>query len=295
VFANIEEISVFVMPSANPEARSPIPEIGLVFGVKDPEQSQALWDQLLALPSMFGAPLTSPPTDVTVEGQAGRQFRFPYIPPIVLVAQKDRTFIAGTQGAVAASLRVAAGKQDGVVKDEQLKPLIDALPEHTSKGAVVHVGRAFRLIAPIAGAELPREMGLTTSVFDNLTLSLVTDEQPTEFAVRAEVQGLPDLMAVARMALGQHDRFYAELRRKSERYQVEHAAEIEAARAASDAHVNRVETRRRERDAEFDAARAAIETERSKLEPEKVQIESDLELKSRPPSVDAELTPANPK
>lgn len=266
VFANIEEVSAFVMPSANDEARTPIPEVGLVFGVKDAEQSQALWDQLLALPSMFGAPLTSPPTDVTVEGQKGRQFRFPYIPPIVLVAQKDRTFIAGTHGAVLASLRVAAGEQDSIAKDAQVKSLIDALPEHTSKGAVVHVGRLVRLAAPLAGRDMPPEIA-TTSVFDNLTLSLVTDEQPTEFSVRIAAKGLPDLGALARMALAQHGRFYAELRRKSERYQIEHAAEIEAVRAASDAHVRRVEAKRHEREAGRHETRAEDESARRSPKP----------------------------
>lgn len=235
VFANIEEVSVFVMPSANAEARTPIPEVGLVFGVKDVEQSQALWDQLLALPSMFGAPLTSPPTDVTIEGQPGRQFRFPYIPPIVLVAQKDRTFLAGTHGAVAASLRVAAGKQDSLAKDPQLQSLVDALPEHTSKGVVVHVGRAMRLAAPLAGREMPPEMVAASSAFDNLTLSLVTDEQPTEFAIRAEAKGMPNVSTIVKMAVdmerAQHAR-YLEARRQIEAARAEHARAIDSAQEA---------------------------------------------------------------
>ncbi|MEX2186880.1 MAG: hypothetical protein WD875_08810 [Pirellulales bacterium] len=232
VFANIEEVSVFVMPSANADARVPIPEVGLVFGVKDAGQSQALWDQLLALPSMFGAPLTSAPADVTIEGAAGRQFRFPFIPPIVLVAQKDRTFLAGTQGAVAASLRVAAGKQDSLAKDPQLQSLVDSLPAHTSKGAVVHVGRAMRLIAPVAGRGMPPEMAAASSAFDNLTLSLVTDEQPTEFAIRAEVKGMPNVTQIAKMAFEmervQRQR-YLEARRQIEAVRAEQDRAIEAA------------------------------------------------------------------
>lgn len=324
VFANIEEVSVFVVPSPNPDARSPIPEVGLVFGVKDPEQSQALWDQLLALPSMFGLPLTSPPSDVTVEGQAGRQFRFPYIPPVVLVAQKDRTFIAGTQGAVAASLRVAAGKQDGVAKDTQLKPLIDALPKHTSKGAVLHVGRVFRLIAPIAGPDMPREMGLTTSVFDNLSLSLVTDEQPTEFAIRAEAKGLPDITKIVRMMAESHSAapFRARASEPAFTETSRSAPEIErnlglesreraAARIEIENHKADVEVKIRqlqqERKAGINAAKKAIESERTKLETEKLQIEREpedselralrnLEAEESPRrSVDSEFPPNPPK
>lgn len=248
VFANIEEVSAFVIPSSNPDARVPIPEVGLVFGVKDAEQSEALWDQLLALPSMFGAPLTSPPTDVTIEGVAGRQFRFPYIPPIVLVAQpKDRTFLAGTQGAVAASLRVASGKQEPLTNDPQLKPLIDALPQHTSKGAVVHVGRAIRLAAPLAGRDMPPEMAAASSAFDNLTVSVVTDEQPTEFAVRAEAKGMPDVTALVKVAVEmervQRQR-YLEARRQFEAARAEQQRAIEAADNAIRDAERKVEIRR---------------------------------------------------
>lgn len=270
VFANIEEISVFVTPAANPEARTPIPEVGVVFGVKDPEQSQALWDQLLALPSMFGAPLTSPPTDVTIEGAKGRQFRFPYIPPIVLVAQKDRTFLAGTHGAVAASLRVAAGKQDSLAKDPQLKALVDALPEHTSKGAVVHIGRAMRMAAPLAGRDMPAEVGLSMSVLDNLTLSFVTDEQPTQFAVRAQAKGMPDVAQLVKIAA----RFEESHRSRI----VEAQRQIEAARAdaaRADAEIRSI----RERQAELDATRALDESRVEQLEHQKSQSlrETDVE------------------
>jgi hypothetical protein len=315
VFANIEEVSIFVMPSPNPDARSPIPEVGLVFGVKDPEQSQALWDQLLALPSMFGLPLTSPPSDVTVEGQAGRQFRFPYIPPVVLVAQKDRTFIAGTQGAVAAALRVAAGKQDGIAKDTQLKPLIDALPEHTSKGAVIHVGRTLRLIAPIAGPDMPQELGLTASVVDNLSLSFVTDEQPTEFAVRAEAKGLPDITKIVKMmadlehahryrprtnqppigASGKAQAIERNLGFES-RERVEPRLEIKDRAADVESKLRQLQ---QDREAEIKASRKALEAERTQLEADKLRIERELERKSKlesiPPPIEAELAPVIPK
>lgn len=278
VFANIEEISVFVTPSANPDARTPIPEVGLVFGVKDAEQSQALWDQLLALPSMFGAPLTSPPTDVTIEGEKGRQFRFPYIPPVVLVAQKDRTFLAGTQGAVAASLRVAAGKQDSLAKDPQLKALVDALPEHTSKGAVVHVGRAIRLAAPIAGRDMPPEIAASTSVFDDLTLSFVTDEQPTQFAVRAKAKGMPDVAKLVKIAAQFDDTRRSRI--------VEARRQIDAARAdaaRADAEIRSL----RERQAELDPQRA-IDERKSRVRQPEAGIESRAlpETQREPPKTE---------
>jgi hypothetical protein len=292
VFANIEEVSVFVMPSTNTDARTPIPEVGLVFGVKDAEQSQALWDQLLALPSMFGAPLTSPPTDVTIEGQKARQFRFPYIPPVVLVAQKDRTFLAGTQGAVAASLRVAAGKQDGLDKDAQLKPLVDALPKHTSKGAVVHVGRTIRLATPIAGDEMPEELALSTSVLDSLTLSIVTDEQPTEFAIRAEAKGMPDITQLVKLAAQFDDSRRSRI--IEARRQIE-AARVDAIRADAEVRVLR------EREAKYDPGRlppreatsaidSAVKAERERIAEESTRL--------TPPQVEVprtELVPAAPQ
>ena len=51
LFGNIVEASAFVLPaSASQPGGPPIPEVGIVLAVRQPEKSEALWNQLLTLP-----------------------------------------------------------------------------------------------------------------------------------------------------------------------------------------------------------------------------------------------------
>ena len=101
VFANVEELSLFVIPAERGDAAGGIPEIGVIAAVKDPAKSEALWDQLLSLAAMFGPQVVQPPQEVEIEGRKGREYQFTGAPPIVVVRVGDRTMAAGTRGTVA--------------------------------------------------------------------------------------------------------------------------------------------------------------------------------------------------
>ena len=145
VFANVEELSLFVIPAERGDAAGGIPEIGVIAAVKDPAKSEALWDQLLSLAAMFGPQVAQPPQEVEIEGRKGREYQFTGAPPIVVVRVGDRAMAAGTRGAVSAAIR-AEGPY-AITGDPQFKPLLDGLKPESSKAVLVHAGRAIGIAA----------------------------------------------------------------------------------------------------------------------------------------------------
>ena len=198
VFSNIEEVSLFVLPmSGGPGGRSggpAIPDVGLVFAVKDASQSAALWNQLLALPARFGLPLTQGPEAIRIEGKSGKQYSFPFTPPIVVV-EHDRLLVAGTQGAVTAALRCGTVSAP-IAKDPSLAALVQALPADASKAIFVDAARAMRLAGAIGGRD-GRELAEAAPLVDGLIVAAATGESPTQLIVRAEATGLPNVLKLA--------------------------------------------------------------------------------------------------
>jgi hypothetical protein len=198
VFSNIEEVSLFVLPvSGGPGGRSRgpvIPDVGLVFAVKDASQSAALWNQLLALPARFGLPLTQGPEQVKIEGRAGKQYVFPFTPPIVVV-EHDRLLLAGTHGAVTAALRCGTALSP-ISKDPSLAALVQGLPADTSKAILVDAARAMRMVGGIGGRDA-REIAEAAPLVEGLTVIAATGESPNQLVLRAEATGLPNVLKLA--------------------------------------------------------------------------------------------------
>jgi hypothetical protein len=90
-------------------------------------------------------------------------------------------------------------------------------------------------------------MVAASSAFDNLTLSLVTDEQPTEFAVRAEARGMPNVTEIVKIAVEmermQRERYLTARRQFEEARAAERREIDEARRDAGDLGQPRVDTR----------------------------------------------------
>ncbi len=204
IFGNIEEIALFVLPRENGGGQGPpVPEVGLVMAVKDPAKSEAVWNQLLALPAMFGAPGAAAPRDVTIEGHAGKVYSYPDSPPIVMVPVEGRALVAGTEAAVKAAVKAGATEK-GIRNDATLGPLVESLGPTASKAILVDVGRTIRTVASCqtAGrnsAEIPRDVRqlmAVGSLLKGLRLSAVTDEGPNQLVVRVEATGLPNVPAI---------------------------------------------------------------------------------------------------
>ena len=197
-FDNLEEIAVFVAPSVAKADAScpPIPDIGLVLVAKDAARSQALWTQLLSLPTTFvpGAAMSG---DTDVEGAKGTEYRFPNVPPIALVRAQDRAIVIGTRNAAGAAIRARSDK-GSIVGDAGFKPLLDRLTPTSSKAVLVHTGRVAQTAAVLAHGREAEHLRLVGSVLDDVRICLVTDEAPTRFTIRAEVAGLPNVPEAVR-------------------------------------------------------------------------------------------------
>lgn len=195
IFANLEEAAVFVAPvgksAAGPE-RMPIPDVGLVLIARNPAKSEALWSQLLSLPAKFAPQMGASAGETTVEGVAAHEYRFPQAPPVVLARVQDRAVVIGTRGAVTAAIQ-AGSSQDSIVNDPGFKPIVSRLSPSTSKAIMVHVGRALETAASMAPDREAEKFKVVASMLTDLRVCVVTEEKPTQFSVRAEATGLPNV------------------------------------------------------------------------------------------------------
>jgi hypothetical protein len=198
VFANVEEISLFVLPAERGESPRNLPEIGVIAAVKDPAKSEALWDQLLSLAAMFAPQVAQTPREIEIEGRKGKEYQFQDAPPIVVVRIGERAMAAGTKGAVSAAIR--AQGSEAITGDPQFKPLLDGLKPESSKAVLVHAGRA----VGIAASTMPRErdeVRQIAALIGDLRVMVVTNEAPNELSIQASASGLPNLNAIVHAAL----------------------------------------------------------------------------------------------
>jgi hypothetical protein len=199
IFGNMSEIALFVLPAAD-DARNgpPIPEIGLVLAVKDVTKTEALWSQLLALPSLFGAPGTKAPRNISIHGQSGKIYTFPDAPPIALVRVKDQAVIAGTEAAVRAA--VAAGETaSGICQDATFEPLVSRLGSTGSKVVLADAGRLLQTAASCQpSGRQAQELMMIGALLKDLRLFAVSEEGPTRLSLRVEAMGLPNVPEIIR-------------------------------------------------------------------------------------------------
>jgi hypothetical protein len=195
IFGNIDELAVFVLPPAGSRVDGqPIPEVGIVFAVKDVAKSEALWNQLLALAALVGAPSADAVRDVTIEGRPAKQYRFPGAPPVV-VFRAEGALVVGTEAAVSAAVKAGAGK-DGIAQDPAMASLLARLSPESSKAVLVDAGRGIQIARSLMGGGNMMELLALGVALKDLKVMLATDEAPNQLTVRAEITGLPNLPAL---------------------------------------------------------------------------------------------------
>ncbi len=207
-FHNIDELAVFALPPASESAAGKFPDVAAVIAVKDVEKSDALWNQVLMLASMFGARQSEPAKEVTVEGQPGHSYQFDGLPAIHVVRSPERGLVIGTENAVAASLRASASGES-IEKDAGFAGLLAHVTPHTSKAVLVDVGRAVGMAAAMSRGSDARELAMIGQLVSTMKVSLVTDEAPNQLVIRAEVSGLPkyqDVLPLLREEMGKSGR-----------------------------------------------------------------------------------------
>lgn len=191
VFANIEELGVFVLPSMTGR-NNEIPNAGIVIASSDVEKSESLWNQLLSLPAMMGLDEGPTAKDIKISGVEAREYTFgdDEIPALVIARVGDDALVAGTHAAVEATIASSkSGKT--LANDSRAAAFWEANSEFTSKAAFVHVGRALKLAAAAGNRRDAQEMRAISQVVNDLVVTTVVNEAPSELVVQTDVVGLP--------------------------------------------------------------------------------------------------------
>ena len=194
VFANIEELGVFVLPSTT--GREKIPNVGLVIASSDVEKSEALWNQLLSLPAMMDMEDGPSAKSIRIGGVDAREYTFgdDDIPQLVIARLGDEAMVAGTREAVQATISAkTSGKT--LASDSRAAAFWDVNSKHTSKAAFVHVGRAMKLAAQIDNGGND-EMQFIADVAQDLVVTLVVNEAPAQLDIQTDLVGLPQFADV---------------------------------------------------------------------------------------------------
>lgn len=184
LFANIQEVAAFALPTMVESSDSPLPNVGVVITAADVARSEALWNQLLSLPSRIGIPDVEEPVQLTINGHEASRFQLPDAPPIIICRGSDRHLVVGTEGAVRASL----GEDVGVA-EHAVSPSSES-PAH--KAIQVDVDRALQLAATMNPNDAD-EINQVRQVVEDLTVSLSTHEEEDSLQIHGEVSGFPKI------------------------------------------------------------------------------------------------------
>ena len=198
LFANIEEIALFVLPSVSAQ-NDEVPNIGLVVSSNDTNKSEKLWNQLLSLPAMANIQEGPSASDVDVAGVKARQYVFPGddVPTILIARLSEDSLIAGTHAAVKHAIE---SNRSGnlLASDSSATPLMNRVSSETAKAAFVHIGRCLNLASKMARGNEARQMQMVSHVIEDLNLTLTIEEAPADLNVEINATGLPQFENIVR-------------------------------------------------------------------------------------------------
>lgn len=199
LFANIKDVGLFVIPSV---AKNEIPDFGITISSHDAEKSELLWNQMLTLSSQIEESGVQA-EDISIQGRSARRYTFPDddAPELVVLRLDDETMVVGTETAVSSAADADGG--NSVLEDESLARLVGGRSEHTCKAIFAHGGRLLKLASMIHGED-QQEIEMAQKVLRDAHLSLVSEESPTEFKLRIEVNGLPRFENIVKTVAAAH-------------------------------------------------------------------------------------------
>lgn len=206
LFANIEEIGLFVLPSTIQGNRE-FPNVGVVFTANDLDKSNRLWNEMLSLPSKMKIDDGPRAKTIEINGVAAREYTFndPGAPELVIAKLGDEAMVAGTRMAVEA---VIAANRSGttLANDKSASAFWEASTESTAKALFVKVGPALQLAASMSGGNDASEMMMIKSAVDNLSIIATVDESHTNFDVTTSVVDLPKFENIIKTLAKMNDR-----------------------------------------------------------------------------------------
>ncbi len=121
IFANVNAVLAYALPpagGAEPKA-APIPDAGLIFLVKDPSRSEALWKELLRIPATIFKAEPQPVRREEIEGQEVQVYAFPEQFHVYFVTLPSRVILATSRLSAAAAIKTAKGEAS-ILEDQSL-------------------------------------------------------------------------------------------------------------------------------------------------------------------------------
>lgn len=199
LFANIRELAVFVLPSADGAPAQPrlhpIPDACLVTVVGDPAKSEALWGFLLALPGRFSGNPDLKPEVSTTSGVEVRAYPLPSGLKFHFVRNGSSILIGSTAEAIAAALAAQSTGQN-VLTDSALAGATGRIGENTSIAVIAHAGRLAQLAAQRARGDDAHALALVSQAAAETTATITVDEAPTRLRIHARIDRLPNVQQV---------------------------------------------------------------------------------------------------
>lgn len=209
IFGNIEEISLYVAPSegalfggGKKSTPAYIPNGAIVVAAGDAEKSEALWKQLLTLPSILMHKEVAPPSEVEVSGEKATVFAMPNVGNIYLARAGGCLVVTPRKESLSAVIRTVKNGRS-VLKDAAMRPAFDKLGKDVGLLWVMHGGRLMRTMGTLAPAMMgddgppPAMMnvltGTVTPALESMLVYAGVVESDTELGVRVCVAGLPNV------------------------------------------------------------------------------------------------------
>ncbi len=191
LFANIKEVSFFVLPSVD-SSTGGIPDFGIVVVSNDVSKSDKLWNELMSLPSQMDLKEGPQVHDLTIGDYQCREYQFPDpgMPRLVITRIENQALIAGSPAGVAAVLESHSSNQN-LANDPHATAFWDAKTSQTSKVFHVNVGHAIALAAQLEQSRDVQQLAQFAHLAKDLCLTTVVDESDENLLVKTSLTGLP--------------------------------------------------------------------------------------------------------
>jgi tetratricopeptide (TPR) repeat protein len=200
IFANIEQVTIFAMPSDINASVSLLPDkFGVEITSRNPEQTRRILTTLLATVNTM---ITGQPTDVNTGkfqiGMTNNQKQYCYM------NQSGKVTVLSLNRKINDAALSAIKNKKSVCTDGPLADAVSKLPPSASKLVVVNAGSGIRLAAPFILTKIPQEQrGAIAGNFeqiataaDKTTYEFRSDEQLNDLTISSKLSGLPPLNQV---------------------------------------------------------------------------------------------------
>lgn len=201
VFANIEQVTLFVLPGGGSAADSGSPaflatRLGLAITSHNPAQTRQLLGTVLGTANSMSASRGETVPGRYKVGSNGKQDIYCY-----LEQAGPTTLLSLSRDVVEAALS-AVRNHKSICASGPLNGVVNKLAPATSKLLLIDAGAAIRLLGPQLkvgnlnqeqAAQLKSSLEQLARAADSTTLELRTDEQRNEFALKVGISGIPPL------------------------------------------------------------------------------------------------------